>query len=122
MNFFQNQLHKSAAERNEMLRSIFMTAVGEYSLIFIDESAKDERSLSREYGYALMNRRAQKKIVFVRGKRYSILPALSLEGIIGFEVIEGGYDKEKFKNFIFSKVVSHSFVLYYIYFRFHIPE
>ena len=39
---------KSAAERNEMLRSIFMTAVGEYSaeqLIFIDESAKDERSI-----------------------------------------------------------------------------
>ena len=97
-----------------MLRSIFITAVGEYSaeqLIFIDESAKDERSLSREYGYALMNRRAQKKIVFVRGKRYSILPALSLEGIIGFEVIEGGYDKEKFKNFIFSKVVSHSLQL-----------
>ena len=86
--------------------------VGEYSaeqLIFIDESAKDERSLSREYGYALINTRAQKKIVFVRGKRYSILPALSLEEIIGFEIIEDGYDKEKFKNFIFLKVVSHDF-------------
>ena len=68
-------------------------------------SAKDERTISREYGYA----RAQKSVVFVRGQRYSILPALPLEGIIGFEIIEGSYDKEKFKNFIFSKVVSHDF-------------
>jgi len=37
-------------------------------LIFLDESAKDERSLSRLYGYSLKNTRAQKKVVFVRGK------------------------------------------------------
>jgi len=29
-----------------------------------------------------------------------------LEGIIGFEIIEGSCDKEKFRDFIFSKVAS----------------
>jgi hypothetical protein len=46
-----------------------------------------------------------KKTVFVRGKRYTILPALSLDGIIGLDIMEGSYDKQKFKDFIMDKVV-----------------
>ena len=74
-------------------------------LIFIDESAKDERTLSRMYGYSLMNVRAVKKNVFVRGKRYTILPALSLDGFIAVEIVVGSYDKKKFEDFIMSQVV-----------------
>jgi len=37
-------------------------------LIFIDESAKDERSLSRLYEYSPRNICAHKKVVFVREK------------------------------------------------------
>jgi len=75
-------------ERNKLLRSSFIANIGEsYSPIFLDKSAKDERSLSRGYGYT--NSRAHKKIVFVRGKRYTILPALTTEGIIAVNVMEG---------------------------------
>jgi hypothetical protein len=41
----------------------------------MDEAAKDERSLSRGYGCSLKNTFATKKNVFVRGIRYTILPA-----------------------------------------------
>lgn len=75
-------------------------------LIFIDESAKDERTLSRQYGYSLRNTRAVKKNVFVRGKRYTILPALSLDGIIALDIIEGSCDKHRFNQFIMNQVVS----------------
>ena len=99
-----------AVERNELLCSSFISKIGEsYSpeqLIFLDESAKDERSLSRGYGYAFANPRAQKKVVFVRGKRYTILPALTTEGIVAVEIMEGSCDKEKFNEFILSRVVS----------------
>ena len=62
-------------------------------MIFIDESAKDERSLSRFYGYAPVNTRAQKKVVFVRGKRYTLLPALSLDGFIAMDIFKGSCDE-----------------------------
>ena len=48
--------------------------------------------------------RAVKKNVFVRGKRYTILPALSLDGFIAVEIMVGSYDK-KFEDFIMSQVV-----------------
>jgi hypothetical protein len=71
----------------------------EYSaeqLIFIDETSKDERSVSRLYGYSYVNKRANKKVVFIRGKRYTILPALTIDGFIAAEIMEGSCDKNKF--------------------------
>ena len=75
----------------------------------MDESSKDERSLSRGYGYSLINTRARKNVVFVRGKRYTILPALSLQGFIAIDIMEGSCTKERFKDFIISDVVYFNF-------------
>ena len=92
-----------------MLRGIFLYQIGMYytaeQLIFIDESAKDERTLTRLYGYSPINIRAKKKVVFVREKRYTILPALSLEGFIAVDIMEGSCNKERFQTFILTKVV-----------------
>ena len=74
-------------------------------LIFLDESAKDDRTISRGYGYSEVNTRAVKKVVFIRGKRYTLLPALSLDGIIAVNIIEGSCTKERFKEFVISQVV-----------------
>jgi hypothetical protein len=52
-----------------------------------------------------MNTRAEKKVVFVRGKRYTILPALTLQGFIAIDIMEGSCTKEHFKNFVISDVV-----------------
>lgn len=101
-----------------MLRSAFIANIGANfsaeQLIFVDESAKDERSLARRYGYAMRNSPAVKKNVFVRGKRYTILPAMSLDGIIALDVMEGSCDKKRFEKFIISQVVcmyDHSFAI-----------
>jgi hypothetical protein len=102
-------LHKAAQERNERARSSFIAKIGENytrdQLIFLDESSKDERSLTRYYGYSSVNTRAQKKIVFVRGKRYTILPALTIDGIIALDIIEGSCDRKRFVDFILDQVV-----------------
>ena len=39
------------------------------------------------------------------GKRYALLPALSLDDIIAVDIIEGNYMKEKFEEFVISQVV-----------------
>ena len=49
---------------NELVCSEFIAKISEYSaeqLIFIEESAKDERTLSREYGYAFTNEEHRRK-------------------------------------------------------------
>ncbi|CAG8826730.1 32328_t:CDS:2, partial [Gigaspora margarita] len=65
----RKKLHKAAQERNERACSTFIAKIGESytrdQLIFIDESAKDKRSLICYYRYSSVNTRAQKKIVFI---------------------------------------------------------
>lgn len=103
-------MQKAAKERNELLRSDFILQISDLNpeqLIFIDETAKDERSLSRAYGYSTVNTRAKKSVVFVRGKRYTILPALTLDGFIAAEIIEGSCNKELFQAFIINQVVKY---------------
>jgi hypothetical protein len=75
-------------------------------LIFIDETAKDERTATRNYGYYTVNRPAQARAVFVRGKRYTILPALTLDGFEAVKVIDGSCTREIFRKFILNDVVS----------------
>ena len=73
--------------------------------VFIDETSKGERSLSRAYRYGIKNTRVEKNIVFIRGKRYTILPALTLDGFIATDIMEGSCNKERFQIFILSQVV-----------------
>ena len=79
-----------------MLRSAFIASIGQYGtdqLVFIDELSKDNRTLTCLYGYSEVNIRALKKVVFVRGKRYTLLPALTEQGIIAVDIIEGSCTK-----------------------------
>ena len=77
----------------------------------MDESSKDDHTMTRLYGYSRVNSRASKKVVFVRGKRYTLLPALTEQGIIAVDIMEGSCTKQRFKEFVVSQVVS---ILFYI--------
>jgi hypothetical protein len=44
-------------------------------------------------------------VVFVRGKRYTILPALTLDGFVAIDIFEGACDKKKFVDFVLNQVV-----------------
>ena len=103
-------MEKSARERSDLLRADYIYTIGtEYQaeqLIFLDESAKDERTLSRTYGYLYRNQVASQKVVFLRGVRYTMLPALTLDGFIACDIMKGSCSKERFCTFILSQVVS----------------
>ncbi|KAI0338968.1 hypothetical protein BDW22DRAFT_1337197 [Trametopsis cervina] len=47
-----------------------------------------------------MGRACVKRELFIRGQRYSILPALTTEGIIALDIFEGSVTKDRFINFI----------------------
>lgn len=53
-------------------------------------------------------------MVFVRGKRYTILPALTLDGFVAIDIFEGSCDKKKFVDFVLDQVVSNNMNFYFI--------
>ena len=75
-------------------------------LVFIDESAKDEKTSCRKFGYALSGVRAEKKCVYVRGKCYTIEAALGINGIIAHKIQEGAMSSGDFYEFVTQDLVS----------------
>ena len=59
------KIQKAAYERNETLRGYFMYQIGiEYNAEQLIFTSKDERSVSRLYGYSYKNSRAKKRLCF----------------------------------------------------------
>ena len=108
------KLHKAALERNDIIRAHYLGIIGEHytpnQLIFLDESAKDERSLSRLYGYSPWNIHAHKKVVFVQEKWYTILPAFMLKGFIAIDIFEEACDWKRFVDFMLDQMVNNNYI------------
>ncbi|KAJ8456687.1 hypothetical protein ONZ45_g18619 [Pleurotus djamor] len=97
------KLKRVAAERNEERRAAFIARMARYSpeeLGFIDETSKDERTVGRHYGRSRQGHRAEKKQVFVRGRRTSTEALLSLDGIVACTVVEGSMTKAMFLDWL----------------------
>jgi transposase len=110
-----------AREANPVLQAVYINRFAKlvkdpWMPIFLDESAKDERTIIRRYGYGPEGERILVDAPFVRGKRVSMLPALTLDGIITHIVVEGSVTSEKFVEFLRDFVVHPSiFLLVCIY-------
>ena len=111
----RKKLKRIALERDEDHRADFIACMAQYSpeeLGFLDEMSKDSRSVGRQYGRARKNKHAQKKQVFVRGRRTSTEALLTLDGIVAGTVVEGSMTKELFLEFLEFNVVSDLSCLY----------
>jgi transposase len=104
-------LHKIASERDEMRRAEFLHSIrtnfsgtGD-EFVFIDESSKNEHTLSRLYGRAPMGQDATVEAPFIRGQRYSLVAAMSKSGYLTAQVIPGSLDAFAFFDFIVEDVV-----------------
>lgn len=103
---------KVASECNEELRAIWegVLAQEEYRnpdlFLFLDESSVDNHTFQRRMGWSEVNAPCVDRGVFLGGTRYSILPALSIEGIVALDIFEGSVTTDIFINFIREQVVS----------------
>jgi|ERR1700678_3455027 transposase len=110
LNISRKKLKKIALERNEERRADFVARMAQYDpeeLGFLDEMSKDARSIGRRYGRSRKGRRAEKKQVFVRGRRTSTEALLTLDGIAAGTVVEGSMTKELFLEYLEFNVVSY---------------
>jgi len=111
MSLTRKRMKKAATERDEVERTEHM----EYCranlrasiCIWTDESSYDERTVFRKYGRWLLGERAELSEPFRRGERWSILPALSINGYLAHRVVPDAVDGVEFFDFIVNEVVSH---------------
>lgn len=104
------RLKRVAAERNDGLRADWLhSMITNYTadqLVFLDESSKDNRAILRRYGRALSGHHPIDNASLNRGTRYSILPALTIDGYVVVRVVEGSIDGAEFFDFVLNDVVS----------------
>jgi len=99
-----------ALERDNLMRSAFMNRIADEvpnpdMLIFIDEAARNRRTSARTTGWSLVGRRCVQRRHFIRGQRFSILPILTLDGIITYDIIPGSVSSKRFVEFLRELVV-----------------
>ena len=105
-------LRKIAIERDEVRRAEFLHNIrhgfsgsGD-EFVVVDESSKNEHTLTRRYGRAPIGQDAILTAPFVRGDRYSLVAAMSKTGYLAYHVVPGSLDSYEFFDFIVKEVVS----------------
>lgn len=103
-------LRKAAAERDDIARSEWLLEITTLytadQLVVLDETSKDNRTICRRYGRAPRGEDPVVEVPLERGVRYSILPALTIEGYLAVRVVEGSIDGAEFYDFVVNDVVS----------------
>ena len=74
-------------------------------LVYLDESACNERTMDHNYGWSEVGTPYVMVTSAKRSEKWSILPLYSMEGFIQWEIIQGLYNAEMFKNFVRERVL-----------------
>ncbi|CAK5283695.1 unnamed protein product [Mycena citricolor] len=104
-------LHKIARERDNERRCTWRECIhnnfddqASY-FVTVDETHKNEHTIQRRYGRSKLGTRATIEAPFVRGRRYSIVAALTTEGLMAVDAVEGSFDGDLFVQFIAQSVL-----------------
>jgi hypothetical protein len=103
------ELQKVAAERDDAYRAAWMYEIStNYTadqMVFLDESAKDNHTVYRHHGRAAQGGRSEVRFLHDQGIRYSVIPALTIDGYIAVRVVEDSVDGAEFFDFVVNDVV-----------------
>ena len=97
-----------AAQQNPELRMQWISKLSEWNaeqLIFIDESAANERTADRKYGWTLVGVTPHEARPFGRSECWSLCPAYTIDGFITWEIVHGSFSAELFDDFIENKAL-----------------
>ena len=95
-------------ERNQELRDDWLRKLAGWEasqLLFLDESAANERTGDRKYGWAPIGVTPVLYQSIKRSERWSILPVYSSDGMLVWEIIQGSFDQELFLQFVENQVL-----------------
>ena len=99
-----------AAERSHELRALWIGRQATWNasqLVFLDESACNERTGDRKFGWAPIGRGCEVSHPTKRSERWSVLPALSVDGYLSYIIYQGSITAEIFEQFVEQQVLPH---------------
>jgi transposase len=110
LDFSRKSVSVRALERNEILRAAYMNQIADIvtnpdMLMFVDEAARNRRTSGRSKGWASVGRRCIQHRFFVRGQHFSVLPVLTIDGIITHDVVPGSITADRFLQFLQELVI-----------------
>src|SRR5437667_12209703 len=76
--------------------------------MFIDESAANERTLDRKYGWSRIGTQCVVTEELKKSKKWSIVPVYTQDGYIAWDILHGSYTIELFDQFIDTLVLPHT--------------
>lgn len=74
---------------------------------FLDESAVNNLTTQRFAGWSLRGTPCVRRAIFIRRARYSMLPALTIDGIVALDIFEGAVNREIFVRFLPEQIVGY---------------
>ena len=96
-------IERTHAEQDPALRVSYLANLTQYTadqLVYVDESASNERTKDRKYGWSPKGMPCRVRLPGKRSKRWSILPAIGIGGYLDWDVYHGSYNAERFNLFI----------------------
>lgn len=102
-------LRRDAAQRSEELRTGWIGTMGNYNksqIIFLDESAVNQKTGWRKYGWSRQGKVPIGQQLLKRDKRWSILPAYTVDGLLPItRIIQGSINQAIFNDWIETRVL-----------------
>ena len=101
--FSRKRLTYRALQRSEELRAQYMSEISLYepqTLVFVDETGSDKRCALRRYGYALKGMRAVSDRLLIKGKRYSTIAGMSMDGMLDVHITTESVDGDMFCDYV----------------------
>ena len=103
MNFSNKRTERHYPSRDDQLREDWVIRISHFEahqLIFVDESAADKRNTDRRIGWSPRGVACRVSTNGRRSRRWSLLPALGLNGYLYYEIHHGSVSQECFNTFI----------------------
>lgn len=109
MKFSRKIATKRAAEQSEPLRRVFRARLQQNyhaeQIVAIDESACNERTSDRKYGWGPIGEAVELEYSMKRSERWSVLPAMTIDGYLAHRIFQGSITSEIMEDFLEHQVL-----------------
>jgi hypothetical protein len=76
--------------------------------MYIDETAANEHTVHRRYGWSPKGTAARMMTATQRTKKWSVLPLYTYDGFIDWKIIHGSFNGDLFVQFLEEHVIPHT--------------
>ena len=98
---------RDEAQRAEYWLAIFEECTDPAQLLFADETAKVDIVLRRKCGWGARGTRVEAVKLLQHSTHISVLASYGIEGFVGFDCKEGGYNAQEFMDAVEATLIPH---------------